>query len=72
MPTEIIQLCNATLFCMKRATLLAVFNDGKTSASRPLPCCDDHKALCEEKAAHHRVTVTFKPIAASATQATAA
>jgi hypothetical protein len=67
---EVVQLCEAALLCVDVATLLAWFED-KGTTSRPIACCAAHKTLCEEKAEHQRVTVTFTPIAAAAAPAAA-
>ena len=61
MSTEIIQLCEATLLCVGQASVNAVFVH-KGMKSRPLPCCAEHKGLCEERAQHLRVEVEFAPI----------
>jgi len=59
--TEVIQLCEATLFCTKNAAFLATFVH-KGVTSKPVACCEDHRMLCQERADHLRVGVEFASI----------
>lgn len=59
------KLCQATVLCTQPATAIATYFDGKVDVSAR-PCCEEHKGLCQEKADHRRLTVTFAPISTGA------
>lgn len=59
--TEIIQMCEVTVLCVGTATCTATYIDNGRK-SKPVPCCDAHKALARERAEHLHVDIEFTPI----------